>query len=648
MTLPRRLLIANRGEIACRILRTAKRLGIETVAVYSDADAKAQHVHQADYAQRIGAAPARESYLDIEAILSAAAECGADALHPGYGFLSENADFADACAARGIVFVGPPPAAIRAMGSKSAAKLLMEQAGVPVTPGYHGEDQDPQRLLAEAERIGFPVLIKASAGGGGRGMRRVEDAADFFDALASCQRESVASFGDSQVLIERYLEKPRHIEIQIFADSHGRIIHLGERDCSIQRRHQKVIEEAPAPGLSQSMRTAMGEAAVQAARAVGYIGAGTVEFIVSPDGHFHFMEMNTRLQVEHPVTEMITGLDLVEWQLRVAAGEPLPLEQNAVSFTGHAIEVRLYAEDPARDFLPSIGKITEWVMPESSVAVRIDTGFARGDSITPFYDALLAKLIVHATDREQARRSMRAALESLCIIGVQTNSGFLQALLDTPSFIDADLDTHLIEREREAVSIAMASLPADFWAVAAYAWLASETLPDAPVVPPGPAGWHARHSPWRTSDAWRQSGQARRRLVLRCGIHRAELQLGLPLAAPPTQRWHGVRANPDRLDLCYAGRQWRIERELRELASNDGAGRITLLRAPMPGRITAILVSTDHPVKRGTPLLTLEAMKMEHTLVAPADGTVMRFAAEAGSQINEGTVLIEFDQQTRE
>lgn len=640
MKLPTRLLIANRGEIACRILRTAKRLGIETVAVYSDADARALHVQGADQARRIGSAPASASYLDFETILAAALETGADAVHPGYGFLAENADFADACAQRGLIFVGPTPAAIRAMGSKSAAKYLMQRAGVPVTPGYHDADQDPQRLLREAQKLGFPVLVKASAGGGGRGMRRVDRAEDFLAALASCQREALANFKDAQILIERYIENPRHVEVQIFADHHGRTITLGDRDCSVQRRHQKVIEEAPAPGLTASTRAAMAAAAIRAAEAVEYRGAGTVEFILAADGSFYFMEMNTRLQVEHPVTEMITGIDLVEWQLRVAAGEPLPLDPSAIRCDGHAIEVRIYAEDPAREFLPSVGKLIAFALPEPSATVRIDTGFVEGDTITPYYDALLAKLIVHAADREQARKGLRQALESLCVIGVHTNISFLQAILETRSFAEADLDTRLIERESTAVHAAMDKLPTDFWKIATFAWLT--TLNE--FAPRG----QVQHSPWRSADGWRQTGYAVRPLTLRCGSHRAELKIESALIEHSLQGLHVVRESDDRISICLAGRQWRIERELPQRTLADAASHLRKLRAPMPGRITAIHVATGQPIARGAALLTLEAMKMEHTLVAPTDGAVARFPAELGQQVSEGAVLVEFDQQTGE
>jgi 3-methylcrotonyl-CoA carboxylase alpha subunit len=447
----KKILIANRGEIACRILRTARRMGIATVAVYSEADAQALHVRLADESVPVGPARALDSYLDINKILDAAKQADADAIHPGYGFLSENAELAERCKERGIVFIGPPASAIRTMGSKSASKKLMETVGVPLTPGYHGDNQDSGYLAEQASRIQYPVLIKASAGGGGKGMRRVDDAADFETALNSCQREAERAFGNGHVLIEKYVLQPRHIEVQIFADTQGHVIHLHERDCSVQRRHQKVLEEAPAPGMTGSRRAAMGKAAIDAARAVGYVGAGTVEFIVQPDGSFYFMEMNTRLQVEHPVTEMITGLDLVEWQIRVAGGESLPLTQEQVRLDGHAIEARIYAEKPDKNFLPSTGQLEQFAPPVLSSHVRLDTGVEQGDTITPYYDPLLAKLIVWGHDRNEALAGMRTALAQFQIQGVSSNVDFLGRLVASTAFSTADLDTSLIERERASL-----------------------------------------------------------------------------------------------------------------------------------------------------------------------------------------------------
>src|SRR4051812_26216949 len=443
-----KILIANRGEIACRVMTTARRLGIKTVAVYSDADRGARHVAMADEAVHIGGSPARESYLVVDRILDAARRTGAQAIHPGYGFLSENAGFAEACAKAGIVFIGPPPAAIRAMGSKSEAKKIMEKARVPLVPGYHGDDQSPELLAKEAARIGFPVLIKASAGGGGKGMRVVEEAAKFADALAGAKREAKASFADDHVLIEKYLTRPRHIEIQVFADTHGNCLYLFERDCSIQRRHQKVIEEAPAPNMDPARRKQMGEAAVAAAQAIGYVGAGTVEFIANQDGSFFFMEMNTRLQVEHPVTEMITGQDLVEWQLVVAAGGKVPLTQDQLTIDGHAVEVRLYAEDPNRNFLPSTGTLVHLRLPAHGPHVRVDTGVREGDPVTPFYDPMIAKVIVHDRDRTSALRRMAALMGETEVVGVTTNAVLLKALCSHPAFVGGEVDTGFIDRHR--------------------------------------------------------------------------------------------------------------------------------------------------------------------------------------------------------
>ncbi len=447
----KKILIANRGEIACRIMQTAHRMGIATVAVYSDADAHALHVRLANEAVLVGPAPARDSYLDISKILEAAIKTGADAIHPGYGFLSENAELAERCKEKGIIFIGPPASAIRAMGSKSASKKLMEAVGIPLTPGYHGDNQDSRYLAEQALRIRYPVLIKASAGGGGKGMRRVDNEADFDAALSSCKREAERAFGNAHVLIEKYILRPRHIEIQIFADTQGHVIHLNERDCSVQRRHQKVLEEAPAPGMTSSRRAAMGDAAIAAAKAVGYIGAGTVEFIVQPDESFYFMEMNTRLQVEHPVTEMITGLDLVEWQIRIANGEPLPLNQEQIKLDGHAIEARIYAEKPDKSFLPSTGQLEQFTPPALSAHVRLDTGVEQGDTITPYYDPLLAKLIVWGHDRNEALARMSAALGRFRISGISSNIDFLGRLIASTAFSTADLDTSLIERERASL-----------------------------------------------------------------------------------------------------------------------------------------------------------------------------------------------------
>jgi 3-methylcrotonyl-CoA carboxylase alpha subunit len=496
-----KILIANRGEIACRIIDTCRRIGLATVAVYSDADADARHVRMANEAIRVGPPPARDSYLRADIILNAARASGAEAIHPGYGFLSENTDFAEACDKAGFVFIGPPPAAIRAMGSKSLARQLMARAGVPVVPGYDGDDQDPATLQQHANAIGYPVLIKASAGGGGKGMRVVGGPADFDAALAACRREAGSSFGDDRVLIEKYLQRPRHIEVQVFADAHGGLVHLFERDCSVQRRHQKVLEEAPAPGLPPERRAELGRLACEAARAVGYVGAGTVEFIVSSDGGFHFMEMNTRLQVEHPVTEVITGQDLVEWQLRVAAGEPLPLNQDQLSIRGHALEARIYAEDPERDFLPSTGRLGHLRFPAQSVDVRIETGVEKGDQITPYYDPMIAKLIVWGENRERACARMLRALGEVQIVGVAHNVPFLSKLVASPSFAGADLDTGLIEREQAWLFAPPAKMPGQALALAAL----GEVLRESQLAPVNAQG--DPHSPWSRRDGWRVGGR---------------------------------------------------------------------------------------------------------------------------------------------
>ncbi|MDE2250158.1 MAG: ATP-grasp domain-containing protein [Gammaproteobacteria bacterium] len=651
------LLIANRGEIACRIARTARRLGLRTVAVYSDADAHARHVSACDVAIGIGGRTPAESYLRADAIIGAARRSGAQAIHPGYGFLSENAAFAHLCQREGFIFVGPPAEAIRAMGSKSAAKTLMERAGVPLTPGYHGDSQDADLLRAEADRLGYPVLIKASAGGGGRGMRRVESAAEFAAALASCRREAGASFGDERVLVEKYLLRPRHIEIQVFADAHGHCLYLGERDCSVQRRHQKVLEEAPAPGMTAARRAAMGAAAVAAARAAGYVGAGTVEFIVAPGGEFYFMEMNTRLQVEHPVTEMITGLDLVEWQLRVAAGEPLPLTQEQVVLNGHALEARIYAEDPARDFLPSIGRLEYLATPPAADDVRIDTGIAQGDRISPYYDSMLAKLIVWGSDREQALQRMLAALDQYRIVGVANNVAFLQRLVAASAFARADLDTSLIEREHAALFPDPQPPPRDAWLAAAAAILCRMR---------GSPG----NSPWAARDGWRLGARAQRELVLRAGgatepvgvrylesgwllrIGEADVAAGCePHADSATEFTLTLDGRRDRLTAVQAGGRVHIfMRGVRMVfehvdplaATPSIAAGGSGLRAPMPGRVIVLAATPGIEVAKGAALLVMEAMKIEHTITAPSAGVLRSFRVAAGEQVAEGTELVEF------
>ena len=559
----KKILIANRGEIACRVIGTARRLGIATVAVHSEADAAALHVNLADEAVEIGPAPARDSYLRGDRIIDAAQRSGAEAIHPGYGFLSENGGFAEDCAAAGLAFVGPGAAAIRAMGSKSAAKSLMEKAGVPVLPGYHGDDQADDRLRAEAGRIGYPVMLKPSAGGGGKGMRVVREASQFDAALASARREAGASFGDARMLIERFVSEPRHIEIQVFADAHGNALHLFERDCSVQRRHQKIVEEAPAPGVTEERRLAVGRAAVDAAQAVGYLGAGTVEFIVDAGGRFYFMEMNTRLQVEHPVTELITGQDLVEWQLLVAAGKPLPLSQGDLAINGHAIEARLYAEDPDRDFLPATGRLQRLRYPPAGRHVRVDTGVREGDPVSIHYDPLIAKLIVWDTDRVGALRRLQSALRETRIAGVTTNLAFLTAVAAHDAFAVGGVDTGFIDRHRDDLA-------------------ATGDDPDP-------------NSPWRGTGGWRLNA---------IGTETAHV------AADPVRR-------ADRAILAAGG-----------------------LTAPMPGRVSVVNVSAGDRVRRGDTLLILEAMKMEHSIVAPADGVVERLHYGQGDLVDEGAELL--------
>jgi 3-methylcrotonyl-CoA carboxylase alpha subunit len=659
------LLIANRGEIACRVIRTARRLGARAVAVYSEADAAARHVRLADEAVCIGAASARESYLNIGRIIDAARATGAQAIHPGYGFLSENEEFAEACAAAGLVFIGPPIAAIRAMGSKSAAKTLMDKAGVPLVPGYHGDNQDAQFLATEAARIGWPVLIKASAGGGGKGMRIVRSAGEFADALASCQREAAASFGDDRVLIEKYLDRPRHIEMQVFGDTYGNVVHLFERDCSVQRRHQKVLEEAPAPGMTAERRAAMGKAAVDAARAVGYVGAGTVEFIVGTDGTFHFMEMNTRLQVEHPVTEMITGLDLVEWQLRVAAGEPLPLRQEQLAIRGHAIEARIYAEDPDKGFLPSTGRLLYLAPPAESLHVRVDTGVEEGDEITPHYDPMIAKLIVRDDTRERACARMLQALAQYRVVGVANNIEFLSRLVACPAFAQADLDTGLIEREHDFLFPSIVEPPREAWLSVALA----ELLREQAAADEAARRDADPYSPWHRRDGWRVNIAVPRRLTFRSGD--VAKTVGITYVGAAYQLEFDGRVTPasgemlpgSQLRADFGGNRSAatvvVANEKRHVFlhgrchvfaavdplyhAGEGGGAEGSLTAPMPGKVIALVAQTGARVDKGAPLLILEAMKMEHAICAPAAGTVKAFHYAVGEQVADGAELVDFE-----
>ncbi|ROR39011.1 acetyl/propionyl/methylcrotonyl-CoA carboxylase subunit alpha [Diaphorobacter sp. C33] len=664
-----KILIANRGEIACRVAATARRMGVKTVAVYSDADAQAKHVAACDEAVHIGGSAPKDSYLRWERIIEAAQATGAQAIHPGYGFLSENEDFAHACANAGLVFIGPPPSAIKDMGLKAESKQLMEKAGVPLVPGYHGKDQDPQLLQREADRIGYPVLIKASAGGGGKGMRLVEKSEDFAAALASCQREAINSFGDDAVLVEKYVLRPRHIEIQVFGDTQGNCVYLFERDCSVQRRHQKVLEEAPAPGMTEALRRQMGEAAVAAAKAVGYVGAGTVEFIVEqPGGYdapeqmkFYFMEMNTRLQVEHPVTEAITGEDLVEWQLCVASGQPLPKRQDELKIIGHAIEARICAENPDNNFLPATGQLHVYRKPACTSfergSVRVDDGVREGDAISPFYDSMIAKLIVHGDTRAQALARLDDALAQTHIVGLATNVQFLRHVVKSDSFAQARLDTALIPRE-EAVLFGQERVGLPLAAAAAVAsQLQREQAQEGA-------------NPFSRRDGWRSLVACRRRFEFDFnGAHAKawltyerdggyQLTVGEgegaaqgPLAFTP---WAGG------LDLQYAGQRTcatvYAQGETDHIFTPRGATRIEALdllahageaaseggrlTAPMPGKVVSFAVQAGDKVTKGQPLAVMEAMKMEHTIAAPADGVVQELLYAPGDQVAEGAELL--------
>jgi 3-methylcrotonyl-CoA carboxylase alpha subunit len=658
----KKILIANRGEIACRVAATARRMGIQSVAVYSDADAHARHVAFCDEAIAIGPAVASESYLNIDRVIAAAKQSGAEAIHPGYGFLSENEAFAAACEKAGLVFIGPPASAIRAMGSKSAAKSLMEKAQVPLVPGYHGDNQDPVFLQGQADQIGYPVLLKASAGGGGKGMRVVTRAEDFADALSSCQREAKNSFGDERVLVEKYLTRPRHIEIQIFADTHGNCVSLFERDCSVQRRHQKVLEEAPAPGMSAERRQAMSAAAIAAAKAVSYVGAGTVEFIANQDGSFYFMEMNTRLQVEHPVTEMITSTDLVEWQLRVAAGERLPRLQHELTINGHAIEARIYAENPEKGFLPSTGKLDYLHMPQAVQfthgELRIDAGVRQGDLISPFYDPMIAKLIVYGKDRAEALARMAQALATFQVVGPATNVAFLGRLIASEPFVSADLDTGLIERHHDSLFPEPQTLPLSVLALAAASLVASPS--------PSPSPSPSKGEPWAQLSGWRMNGTYQRILAfsseageqpIQLSYRRDALWLTAGKSAVAMQevsvnqaavqvgmdglqlQGHVVRQQ-DIFHVFHAGHHWQILWRDPIAHAGEGEADEGRLTAPMPGKIIALLVSAGERVVKGTPLLIMEAMKMEHTINAPGDGTVSELLYAVGDQVDEGAQLL--------
>ena len=662
----RKILIANRGEIACRIMRTARRLNVATVAVYSEADAGALHVEMADEAVLLGPAPASQSYLAIDKVIAAAVATGAEAIHPGYGFLSENARFAEACAKVGIAFIGPPASAIHAMGSKSESKRLMEMAGVPLVPGYHGTEQADSHLIAEAMQIGFPVLIKASAGGGGKGMRIVAHERDLPAAIEGARREAKSAFGDERLLIEKYLERPRHVEVQVFADSLGEAVYIHDRDCSIQRRHQKVIEEAPAPGLSEETRRRMGEAAVAAAKAVGYVGAGTIEFLYA-EGGFYFIEMNTRLQVEHPVTEMVAGIDLVEWQLRVACGEPLPERQSELQRYGHAMEVRLYAEDPAKGFLPATGRIAHLAWPANVGHLRIDSGVRAGDRISTYYDPMIAKVIAWGEDRVTAAQRLRRVLQETEIAGLATNAGFLVEVLGHPAFLKEEIDTGFIERHRADLLPGGDATPDRALALG----VVFAVLKDGAAARAKAASGADPYSPWAETNGWRVNGDGGSSVLLRDSAGKRRdarivfsgprwsiaIDDGAPLILlKPALDGSNLTAGADHgrlrltaieadgiITLIERGKSWRIARVdvLAEAeAATEGHGH---LASPMPGTVVRVMAAAGDSVKRGQPLMVVEAMKMEHTIAAHADGVVKQVKFRAGDSVAEGVELISFE-----
>jgi 3-methylcrotonyl-CoA carboxylase alpha subunit len=646
------VLIANRGEIALRVMRTCRRLGIRTIAVNSDADRDALHVKQADEAYRVGPAPATESYLNQQAILDAARRSGAQAIHPGYGFLSENADFADAVLSAGLIWIGPPPAAMRMLGEKAPAKALAERLGVPVLPGYHGDDQDADNLQQRADDIGYPLLIKASAGGGGRGMRLVESESKFSTALESARREAQSSFANQEMLLEKYVVRPRHVEVQVFGDAHGNVIHIGERECSIQRRHQKLLEESPSPAVSSDLRRRMGAAAVSLARAAGYQGAGTVEFLLDAAGRFYFLELNARLQVEHPVTEMVTGLDLVELQLQVANGQPLSLTQDDVRITGHAIEARIIAEDPSSGFLPSTGMISTWSFPEPSESVRIDSGFEAGSEVTPYYDSLLAKLIVHAEDRAGAVGRLREALSESAIAGPRTNLDLLLAIAEHPAFERGDLHTGFLDEH--AIVASLSDLPPEVLAAASALVSAVSPASTSPV------------DPWRVGSTWRAAGTPRRvywqtpdgaticTILSTPGsrelsIQAAEQKIQASIQDAETVAVGGseakVRLAPDgRVLVGWRGRSYHVtpagppDVSRRGTASGASDGAII---APMPGRVVKVTAALGDTVSERQPLLVLESMKIEHVVTASRAGEITRLDASEGSQVQAGAILAE-------
>jgi len=656
-----KILIANRGEIACRVIETAQKNGIQTVAVYSDADRHARHVRLADEAHHIGGAEARDSYLLPEVILDVALGTGAEAIHPGYGFLSENAEFSEACAKAGIAFIGPSADAIRSMGLKDKAKDIMAKAGVPVVPGYQGEDQTPVHLQKQADLIGYPVLIKAVAGGGGKGMRLVEKAADFIPSLESCQREASSSFGNAHVLIEKYLTKPRHIEVQVFGDNFGDAVYLYERDCSLQRRHQKVVEEAPAPGMTDKMRRSMGQAAVTAAKAIGYSGAGTIEFIVDvqhglTDAPFYFMEMNTRLQVEHPVTELITGQDLVAWQLRIAAGERLPLAQGDIPLRGHALEVRLYAEDPAHDFMPQTGKIIHFTSPEQNAHFRLDTGVEGGDEVSIYYDPMMAKLIVWDRDRAGALRHMSRALNGTAVAGIKCNLEFLGNIIRHPAFAAADLDTGFIDRHKEALLPDGRKADHHILCLAVMAQLAPHRF---------------GCDPWDYTDGWRMNLDLKTKLTFvdhedkrdievtygkeafRLNIEGEafEVQIlqhhdaGLDLAIDGHKISATVIQDDQNFTIFYGGSVSYLHHYVAGAEGEDDSGGSGVIITPMPGKVTQIMIQDGEKVTQGQPLLILEAMKMEHTIKAQVTGTIEGFRLAVGDQVTDGEALVRITEE---